>query len=149
QLRAGKLYLSRESAGLAAFALPSGRLLWRQGSFSHDVRNYPYSTPVRVQRMRTASAMNGAVGPEAPPDVGYFYRPVPSFQMQSLQREYSALAFERSRALGRGDTARAGWLSEQMSVNLKMQSFNQSMELAQQTLASAVALSGAIESALR
>src|SRR5690606_11308472 len=58
-------------------------------------------------------------------------------------------AFERSRALGRGDTARAGWLSEQMSVNLKMQSFNQSMELAQQTLASAVALSGAIESALR
>ena len=148
-VREGRLYLSRESAGLVAYALPQGTELWRQGALTLDSRNYAFSTPGRTERLRTVLALGGQAQPMVAPAPSHFYQPVPSVQMQSLQRQYNALAIERQQAASRGDSGRAHWVGQHMQVNMQMQSFSRSMESAQQTLAAGVAAAGAIEAALK
>jgi len=147
--RNGRLFVSRESAGVIAYALPRGKELWRQDIYLSTPTAYPFSLPSRVQRMKMTLLLNNIQNASAAGGTPYLFAGVPNVNMQYSQWRYDNLESVRQSALATGDSQRADFAAGLQGAELRMQAFDQQMALSQQILASSVALSGAIRTALK
>lgn len=153
-VRRGILYVSRERAGVSAYELPNGRALWFQQNYEVIEGAYPYSAVLASNALKTSLAMHGVqTGQDSATRMTQALANVGNIQsdryIRASQERVSWLARERASAMARGDTSKAIMASSQMEVEKQMQRFSGQMATAQQILSSAVALSGAIEQALR
>jgi outer membrane protein assembly factor BamB/ankyrin repeat protein len=148
EVRDGKLYLARESAGIAAYST-DGAELWRQHLYTLAPTVYPHSLPGRVRFMTTVLSFHNYPMRTGHVADGYLAGSTPNASMQYSQWRYDSLEQTRQSAVARRDYQRAEFYSGLQGAELRMQAFNQQMAVSQQIMGSAVALAGAIDQALK
>ncbi|HXH86133.1 MAG TPA: PQQ-binding-like beta-propeller repeat protein, partial [Nitrospira sp.] len=145
------LFVAREGAGIAAFNLPDGRILW-----SHSIASFNYSVPGRLARLETSLVQHGKA-PAQSTVVPTLATPGPSLNLRMAQSNYEQARsnYERVRSSSsatRGErsaaTEKFSLASSQLAVQEKMEMASSQINGAISMLQSALALNEALASAL-
>jgi outer membrane protein assembly factor BamB len=148
--RDGKLFVSRESMGIAAFSLADGKALWRHSLHVERPTGYPLSTPSKVQRLKATLALHKVKLPQPPTQqASTALGQQPSLEVQRLREEYRALDAQARAARAAGDRREYVRITNAQVVNLRSEQnqarIDSSFALGSAALGSAISFIDALQ----
>ena len=141
--QANTLYVSRESAGVAAFSLPELRARWVQGNDA-----FPYARPARHGLLSASLAMHQIPAPSTPAFQPSYASARPSPQLQAHQQRMQGLERMRTDALKRKDYRTASEVSGMKAAELQGRIGEMQAEFRRQRMEANLALAESIISGL-